>query len=518
VRKWYWESFGILNDSYNKGIIGYWNDEADTYGGNNMFLQMQRANYEGQRSFNNERVWSINRNFFLGAQRYAYGHWSGDIGSGFYEMARQRLFMLSSVVLGSAWWGMDIGGFSQSPTPENYYRWIQFGAFVPIFRVHGSLNAEREPWRYGAEAESIATRYIRLRYRLMPYIYSAAWKNHVSGTPIVRPLVMDYPRDHSVSDQYDEWMFGDDILVAPVVYQGATSQQIYLPEGDWIDFHTGMKYDGPTYFQHAVTKQDIPIFVKAGAVIPMAPVGNFVDDSIARSALIFSCYPGGNSSTVVYEDDGMTYDYEKGTYRLITATHSSAAGKRMLSMERRTGALLVPPRSFVVEFNGIGATPDSVLIDSTLMVKQVLDSIRNGNSSGWAYDAIAKQCLVRFQEDGLPHAVTAFYNPGIEGALDHDVNHPAESLRLFDNYPNPFNASTTISYTILTVSNISMVALNVLGQVVEQIESGEREAGHHAFKWNTELPSGVYFIRIESFPVGAPGVCSRELKRMMILR
>ncbi|MBN2357258.1 DUF4968 domain-containing protein, partial [candidate division KSB1 bacterium] len=216
AREWYWNAFIQRGNAFATGIIGYWNDEADEYGGNLMFLQMQRAEYEGQRRYTDQRVWSINRNFYLGAQRYAYGHWSGDIATGFSSMDRQRLFMLSSIALGSSWWGMDIGGFNGTPDAENYFRWIQFGAFVPIFRVHGTNGEEREPWNYGAEAEAIATKYIRLRYQLMPYIYSAARQNHLTGLSITRPLVMEYPEDANAADNTAEWLFGESLLIHPI--------------------------------------------------------------------------------------------------------------------------------------------------------------------------------------------------------------------------------------------------------------------------------------------------------------
>ncbi|MFQ5630033.1 MAG: TIM-barrel domain-containing protein, partial [bacterium] len=277
TRKWFWETFINKGDAYNKGIIGYWNDEADEYGGNMMFMQMQRANYEGQRRLNEQRVWSINRNFYLGAQRYSYAHWSGDISTGFPSMAAQRLFMLSSITLGSAWWGMDIGGFGGTPTPENYIRWMQFGAFVPVFRVHGTFNEEREPWQYGPDAERIARRYVEMRYKLLPYNYSYAWENHQTGAPLVRPLIFCYPDDPKAANRHAEWLFGDALLVHPVITPGAQTASVYLPAGDWIDYHRGDFYAGPGTITVPVTLEDIPIFVKAGAVLPTTPAAQYIN-------------------------------------------------------------------------------------------------------------------------------------------------------------------------------------------------------------------------------------------------
>jgi alpha-glucosidase len=405
ARSWYWQSF-INQDSYNNGIIGYWNDEADQYDGNFMFLQMQRAMYEGQRAYNNKRVWSINRNFYTGSQRYAYGHWSGDISTGFSSMANQRLFMLSSITLGSSWWGMDIGGFNGTPDAENYFRWIQFGAFVPIFRVHGTYNQEREPWNYGAEAEAIATKYIKLRYRLLPYIYSYAWENHRTGVSIVHPLVMEYPTDPSAATISSEWMFGSNILVSPIVAAGATTTDLYLPEGRWINFQSGRVTPGPGNITVPVTREDIPLYVKAGSVIPMAPVGAYVDDSIATRMLILSCYPGGAGSFTLYEDDGSTYDYEKGIYCTTQIDHLSSPSRTTLSIGPRTGTYTPPTRDVLAEFQSIRTKPDSVTVDGISLTYRRGDSLRNMPITGWAFDDNTRQCLVRFPDNGSARSIT----------------------------------------------------------------------------------------------------------------
>ncbi|MDZ7260814.1 MAG: DUF5110 domain-containing protein, partial [candidate division KSB1 bacterium] len=405
VRQWFWDSFILQGDSYNKGIIGYWNDEADEYGGNLMFLQMQRAQYEGQRQYNNRRVWSINRNFYLGAQRYAYGHWSGDIDTGFDSMADQRLFLLSSIVLGSSWWGMDIGGFQGTPSPENYFRWIQFGAFVPIFRVHGTYGQEREPWHYGPEAEAIASKYIRLRYQLLPYIYSAAWQNHKTGLSIVRPLVMEYPNDDNVINNISEWLFGDDLLVHPIVTPGAATVAIYLPKGQWLDYWTGHCYTGPTELLYQVTREDIPIFVKAGAVIPTSPAGHFADDPETQGLLMLNCYPGSEDSCLLYEDDGLTYDYEKGIYCVTPIWHTQDKSWAVLRIESRQGNFEPPSRDFLAQFHFLETKPDSVLLDGISLEATSAEALRSTATTGWAYETKHRSCLVRFPDDGCAHQV-----------------------------------------------------------------------------------------------------------------
>ena len=498
VRSWYWDSFISIGNSFDRGITGYWNDEADEYGGNLMFMQMQRAQYEGQRSINNRRVWSINRNFYTGAQRYAYALWSGDIQTGFAAMADQRLFMLSSLTLGVSWWGMDIGGFQSSPSPENYFRWIQFGAFVPVFRVHGSLNQEREPWYYGAEAESIATRYIRLRYKLLPYISSAAWENHRTGIPIARPLVYEFPDDVYGSSLTSEWMFGPNLLVSPVVSQGATQQSVYLPAGVWYDFHTGQSYAGAATYPVTVTHADIPLFVKAGSLVPMSLPAQFVDAPEMRSATVLASYPGGNGTTSVYDDDGLTYDYELGQYATTDIDHRRTARRTDIVVHARTGPYPVGSRDWLAELVWVADSPDSVVLDSVRLSSRSLDSIRTYSIVGWSHDPVARACVVRFPDDGGAHSLSVYFpdtttnaSPG-SGGIPH-------RYELEQNYPNPFNPGTSFRFALPKAEVVLLAIFDVLGRRVATLVDEMRSVGTHVVYWNAEgIPSGVYFAQFES--------------------
>ena len=190
-RSWFWQRF---EGAFDSGLVGWWNDEADGF--NDVeFMDMARSLYEGQRSYSGQRVFSLDRNFYLGSQRYAYVLWSGDINTGFDSMAAQRDRMLSAAALGEAQWGMDSGGFNGTPSPENYARWIEFSAFAPIFRVHGTNGEKRQPWRYGVVAEAAATAAIRLRYSLLPYIYSYERRATEEGLGLVEPLCFKWPSD-----------------------------------------------------------------------------------------------------------------------------------------------------------------------------------------------------------------------------------------------------------------------------------------------------------------------------------
>ena len=339
TRAWFFNP--TLQRSFRTGIVGWWNDEADETGGNTQFLNMERALYQGQRGMSDTRVFSLNRNFWLGAQRYAYGLWSGDIQTGFASMARQRSRMLSAIDVGEMWWSMDGGGFHGHPSDENYARWMQFGAFTPIFRVHGVYQEKRQPWRYGPLAERAATHAIRLRYTLLPYMYSYAWHDHVAGIGIVRPLSFGWPEDPRVQNDGSAWLFGQYLLVSPVVRQDQTEKRLYLPAGIWTDWSTGRVYVGGRSITLAVDSKgwsDIPLFIRQGAIIPTQPVQDYVGERPAAGMRVEVFPSPTRTGFDYYDDDGTTYAYEHGAYFLQRLSVRASSGAVSLSTAASSGS------------------------------------------------------------------------------------------------------------------------------------------------------------------------------------
>lgn len=385
VRAWFFND--ALKHSFATGIVGWWNDEADDSGVDTQFLNMQRAMYDGQRSISDLRVWSINRNFYLGSQRYAYGVWSGDIQSGFASMAAQRQRMLAAFDVGAMHWGMDGGGFkAPMPVPENYARWIQFGAFTPVFRVHGDFGQKRQPWVYGPIAEKAATDAIRLRYSLIPYIYSYEYHAHADGVGVVRPLQFVYPQDPAQRNRIDAWMFGDYLLVSPVVEQGQTVKRLQLPHGRWIDWFSGKAYEGDreiTLDVDATRWSDIPLFVREGAIIPQQPVMDYVGQQPV-TALDMQAFPADTETRFdVYDDDGDTYGYEKGDYflqalsmrrdgKVVTFRAAAPGGRFKTSWKHYVLALHVPAAGAV--------SVDGKPLEQAASV----DALRASQGEGWA--------------------------------------------------------------------------------------------------------------------------------------
>lgn len=383
VRTWYFDN---IKKAFDTGIIGYWNDEADAGYTTTQFIDMQKGLYEGQREYSDLRVWSINRNFYLGAQKYAYGLWSGDIGSGFDVMAAQRERMLTSINVGQFKWGMDIGGFQRDPEPENYARWMQFGAFTPVYRVHGKENAQRQPWVYGEKAEAAATEAIKLRYQLIPYIYSYEERAYDTGIGLVKPLVFDYPEDPNTQNLVDSWMFGDWLLVSPIVDQEAT-KSIYLPQGEWIDYFTGTVHQGGKTITHQVDVEnwsDIPLYIKKGAIIPTQPILNYIGEKTVDVITVDAFPDTTQTSFHYYEDDGSTYAYENGEFfKQTLSAIKDGEGKYSFSTANPVGTFKPEAKHYLIKLHGSAGS--QVTANGTGMAKvQSLDALMQSSEEGWA--------------------------------------------------------------------------------------------------------------------------------------
>jgi alpha-glucosidase len=385
TRVWYWDH---LRPAFRAGMVAWWNDEADvsyeTVFNNFQFLNMGRMLYDGQRADANLRVWSINRAFYLGASRYGYAGWSGDIASGFASMAFQRRRMLAALDTGEFAWSMDTGGFSGHPSPENYARWMEFAAFVPIMRVHGDFDEKRQPWVYGPVAEAAARDAIDLRYTLLPYIYSYERLATEGDVGLVRPLFWEFPNDPASAAQDAEWMFGDSLLVSPVVTEGATAQQVYLPPGAWIDYASGRRYEGKQTIHVAadsVTWKDIPLFVRSGSIVATQPLEQYVGQQPVTE-LTLEVFPSATTATfVVYDDDGKTYDYEKGNYLRQTVTAARKEGETSITLDAPTGSYAGPLRTYLLR---IHSAAHRVLLNGRALDRVNAGDLSNVIGKSWA--------------------------------------------------------------------------------------------------------------------------------------
>jgi alpha-D-xyloside xylohydrolase len=283
-------------------------------------LQETKAVYEGQRRESDKRVLILTRSGFAGIQRHGVVNWSGDITADWTTLRTQLWAGLNYSISGLPYWTTDIGGFfSGNPDTEGYrelfIRWFQWGTFCPIFRVHGTYYP-KEPWRFGKEVEEILVKYIRLRYRLLPYIYTLAWMVYEKDYTIMRPLVMDFRDDRNVYNIDDQYMFGPFIMVSPITTPSTFEREVYLPRGLWHDFWTGDVLSGGRKLKVRASLDTIPLHVRAGAIIPLVPA-TMKSGMEAVSEIELRVYRGRDSEFAIYIDDGESYGYEKGIYSLI---------------------------------------------------------------------------------------------------------------------------------------------------------------------------------------------------------
>jgi alpha-glucosidase len=354
-------------------------------------MYMAQAEYEGQRQYTHDqqRVYTINRNFYPGSQRYAYATWSGDIDSGFGVMQDQRARLLAALNIGQEKWGMDTGGFNNNnnvqgaDASECYARWMEFDAFAPIFRLHGC--SRRQPWLYGPIAEAAATKAIKLRYSLIPYLYAYDRTLTQTGIGVCRPLIWDYPNDANCVNDVDAWMFGDYLLVSPVVDQHQSVKQIYLPNGAWIDYFRGTVYTGGQTISYNVnpsTWDDIPLFIKSGAIIPKTEVLNYIGEK-PIDTMSLDIFPSAKETGFTYyDDDGVTYGYEKGAYFSQAMTVRAKNGAVKFSLAPKTGTYAPPLKYYVCEFHG--NTAKSVRVNGKLIKQSPEDADLNTTTGeGW---------------------------------------------------------------------------------------------------------------------------------------
>lgn len=368
ARKMYWEQ--IRKRLLHAGIDAWWLDATEpevavnitpedmarrmqpNYFGTgteylNLFpLYTCKGIYENQRAEKPEqRVCILTRSAFAGQQHYAAASWSGDI-VGRWEVLRAQIAAgLSFCVSGIPYWTTDIGGFfvgypggsANEEYRELFTRWYQFGTFCPVFRVHGT-DTPREIWNFGRENTiyySTQLRFDKLRYRLLPYIYTVASEVNRNDYTMMRPLVMDFTQDRNVWDIDDQFMFGPSMLVNPVTLYGVRSRAIYLPQGyGWYDFWSGIFFQGGQSIQVPAPPESIPLFIKAGSIIPLGPELQYTSEKPADPIRLM-IYAGADGRFDLYEDEGVNYHYEHGEYSLIPIAWNEK--KSILSIGDRSG-------------------------------------------------------------------------------------------------------------------------------------------------------------------------------------
>lgn len=305
-------------------VVSFDNGERTTHAKNrNAFaLLMARATYEGlERLRPDQRPYVITRAGYAGIQRYAT-MWTGDTNSTWDSLALNIPMFTSLGLSGEPFVGSDVGGFMGRGNGELLVRSYQVSFLAPFCRNHKTIDGyDQEPWRFGKYYEDIIRKYLKLRYELLPFLYTTLEEAHRTGTPLFRPLLLNYQDDPNTYNLDDEFMVGEDLLVAPIMKPDVTRRLVYLPQGTWYDYWTKKKYSGGTMITVDAPLDTVPLFVRAGAMIPTAPPRNYVGER-PDDPITFNIYPDdkGAAAGSVYEDDGVSPSYKHGLFRRTTVS------------------------------------------------------------------------------------------------------------------------------------------------------------------------------------------------------
>ena len=344
-------------------VVSYDEGENSTHAKNrNVFaLLMARATYEGlARLQPDRRPFVITRAGYAGIQRYST-MWTGDTNSTWEALALNVPMFTTLGLSGEPFVGSDVGGFIGRANGEFLVRSYEIGFLAPFFRNHHAIDGyDQEPWRFGKHYEDIIRKYLKLRYRLLPFLYTTLEEAHRTGVPLFRPLMLNYQNDPNTYNLDDQFMIGEDLLVAPIVKADVTSRLVYLPKGVWYDYWTNKKYVGGTMIRVNAPLETVPMFVRGGAIIPMGPEMNYVGEKPA-DPITFAIYldEKGSASTRLYEDDGISPAYQQGVFR-----------RTSVSVKRTTSRYSVSISAPAVPYNP-GARKFSFVIKSAPAGKRV---------------------------------------------------------------------------------------------------------------------------------------------------
>lgn len=345
------------------------------------------------KELNNMRGLTHTREGYAGIQRYPY-IWAGDWGTEWQWFEPVIRAGLNIGMSGVGNWTHCMGGFEQYSAydTELYMRWVQFGMFSPIAMLFGMDHPRyHEPWTYGEEAMKNFIKYDELRYSLIPYIYTNAYRLHESARPIMTPLVMDYPHDENTYNLSRQYMFGPWMMICPVTIKNALSQWVYFPGGKWFNYETGERYEGRQYKSFLTPLDVLPIYIKAGAIIPMQPVMQWVGQKPV-DVLTLDVYPEGDSSFEMYEDDGLSTDYEKGIFALTRFSSSLKEGNWTFRAEKPQGRFVPEEHRYAVKAY-LDFIPSQITENGKLLIRLSSEKAVH-TQTGWYYDITKKRLFV----------------------------------------------------------------------------------------------------------------------------
>lgn len=401
VREWW---AGLFKELISEiGVKGVWNDMNEpavmdvpgktfpmdvrhNYDGNtcshrkahNIYgTQMARATYEGVKRFAYpKRPFIITRSAYSGAQRYT-SSWTGDNVASWEHLWIANIQMQRMSISGMGFTGSDIGGFAEQPSGELYARWIQLGVFHPFCRTHSSgHHGEQEPWSFGKEVIDITRKFVELRYQLLPYLYTMFWQYVNEGIPMLKPLVYFDQEDIQTHYRTDEFIYGNQILVCPILEPNALGRRMYLPKGNWYNFWTNEFVEGKKELWVATDYDQIPIFIKEGAIIPKYPIQQYVGQIEAPDLSLDVYYKFGKEKSVVYEDAHDGYDYNKGrfSYKSFSLTGKET---ELIIQQHKEGSYETQYSTIKIDIKGLPFKIKTIEIDNEIVAFEKVHFVEN---------------------------------------------------------------------------------------------------------------------------------------------
>jgi len=380
-------------------VVSFDDGAHSTYAGNrNIFaLGMARATYEGLlRLRPDQRPYVITRAGYAGIQRYST-MWTGDNTTTWDALALSIPMFETLGLSGEPFIGADIGGFIGRAEPELMTRWYEVGFLTPFCRNHAEVTGyDHEPWRFGTYYEGIIRKYLKLRYRLLPFLYTALEEAHRTGVPLFRPLLLNYQDDYNTLSLDDEFMVGTDLLAAPILRPAASSRHVYLPAGTWYDFWTGRLYHAGD-MQASAPLETVPLFVRGGSILPMGPEMNYVGEKTGPLSLTIYPDAQGRSRLSLYEDDGLSQAYLKGGFRRTDVSYQSTPSQSEIEIGAAQGTYQPSPRALIFTLPSAPPGLTRVLLDgAALPLRAAAEAQRGWWRSGTSVS-------VQIADDGQSH-------------------------------------------------------------------------------------------------------------------
>ncbi|OFY68631.1 MAG: hypothetical protein A2265_06620, partial [Bacteroidetes bacterium RIFOXYA12_FULL_33_9] len=511
TKEWFWTKYKARTD---EGVAGWWCDvgEPENHPSgmkhvtgtarevHNVYAlewaSMLHKKY--QEEYPSQRLFNLMRSGYAGMQRYSTFPWSGDINRSFEGYQAQIPIMLGMGMSGVGYMHSDLGGFTGGAyNPELYTRWMQFGAFCPIMRPHGEGVAP-EPIYYPETEKNIVRTYVKLRYQLMPYNYTLAWENSESGRPLAMPINYFESENASLSNVNDEYLWGENILIAPIMNAGETSRNVLFPSGKWYDFQTNQSYEGNSSTSVSAPLEKLPIFVKAGSFIPMVAEYNNTEN-YSTDTMMVKYYPDisvPTSTFKMYDDDGhtplanITSDYDLLIFSGEVLEHQT----NIRLSKNGNGYVGSPANRYITfEVQLQSSVPYVVEINGTQSVIYGTENEFSLAENGAYYDAVDDVLYIKYNWTGSNDIIvighdSQYNNVDENEYFTHYLQHP---------FPNPFSEFTNVSYNILEKGLYNLSFYNVDGSLI-YTEKQTISNGNYTYNWNTkDLAAGVYYISLD---------------------